>query len=105
MSARTWPGSAQLRRNRIKPSGSASANSDRSVALSRSPAQLNRIASGIFRDSFDKAAPESAFLERPAQTVGGGLVGQRPRLDSVVDALFPEIGAHRVGGELAEEIG
>ena len=40
-----------------------------------------------------------------AQPLGGGGIAERPGLDPIIDALVAEIGAHRDGGEPAQQIG
>src|ERR1700733_4434816 len=94
----------------MKPSGSTSAKSARSAALSRSPAQPNRIARGCLSlrlpvpGSFDKTALQVPLLERLAEPDRRRPVRDRPRLHAIINAAFAEIGAHRDRGQLAEQI-
>src|SRR6266566_9436002 len=105
-SARSCSRSAQLRRNRTKPSGSASAKNRRSSGVSRSPAQPRMTArSRLSVASSGKRAPELVLPQFAAQALGGAAIRQRPGLKTVVDALVAEIGADRDRRKLAEKLG
>src|ERR1700738_2758415 len=82
----TWSGELQLRRNRMKPTGSAARKKSRSKAFRLSPEQPRMTARGA---SLRNDAPDIAPLQLAADSVG---VGNGDRLDAVEHPLVTEIG-------------
>src|ERR1700730_5994961 len=94
----TWSGELQLRRNRMKPTGSAARKKSRSKALRLSPEQPKMTARGA---SLRNDAPDIAPLQLTADPVG---VGDGGRLDAVEYPLVTEIGTDRDRRKATEQI-
>src|SRR5579883_2351975 len=99
--ARTLSGLAQLRWNRMKPSGSASRRKRRYSAVRAGPAQPKMTARG---SRLDKDAPDAATLEFPAVALGGRGIRDRSGLDAVEDAAFAEIDARRAESRRPQQV-
>src|ERR1700730_8545463 len=85
----TWSGELQLRRNRMKPTGSAARKKSRSKALRLSPEQPRMTARGA---SSRNDAPDIAPFQLAAEPVRIRIC-DRGCLDAVEHPLVTEIGA------------
>src|SRR5438128_1097539 len=107
--SRTCAGSRQLRRKRMKPSGSAARKKRCSSGLSSSPVQPRMTARGAFLGapptSPGNDAPDAALLQLAADPLGRRLVRDGSRQDAVVDPLLAQIGADWRRRQRAEKVG
>src|SRR6202047_3990587 len=94
----TWSGELQVRRNRMKPTGSAARKKSRSKPSRLSPEQPKMTARGA---SLRNDAPDIAPLQLTADPVG---VGDGGRLDAVEYPLVTKIGTGRDRRRAADQI-
>src|SRR5580692_4617504 len=86
----TWSGELQLRRNRMKPTGSAAAKKSRSEAVIRSPEQPKTTASGALSGN---DAPDVAPLQFAADPL---CIRDRGRLEPVKHSFVAEVGTNEI---------
>src|SRR6266478_6404790 len=107
--SRTCAGSRQLRRKRMKPTGSAARKKRRSSGLSSSPVQPRMTARGAFPGapltSPGNDAPDAALLQLAADPLRRSLVRDGSGQDAVVDTLVAQIGTDRRRRKGAEKVG
>src|SRR5204862_6884744 len=96
--SRTCSGELQLRRNRIKPTGSATPKKSRSEGVRRSPEHPRITASGALSGN---DAPDVAPLQLAAHPL---CIRDGGSLDAVKHALFAEIGTNWCGRRTSEQV-